>query len=240
MEMCNLQICNLLKGYIPDDHSRQVTSMYYVENLLEQGINLRLVMDLGCGTCNSLDYFRRKNPNIRWVGLDVEESPQVELRTRTDAEFLTFDGTHIPFDDNYFDLIYCNQVFEHVRYPINLLKEVHRVLRPDGHFVGSTSHLEPCHSYSVWNYTPYGFRLLIEEAGLQLVEIRPSIDALTLITWWGLGRPKFLSCWAKESPLNRIISMYGKVTRKSHTFINAVKLLFCGQFCFLVCKSESA
>lgn len=238
--MCHLKICNLLKGCIPDNHSRQVTSMYYVEYLLAQDINLRVVMDLGCGVGNSVDYFRRKNSNIRWVGVDIEESLDVELRARPDAEFLIFDGIHIPFDENYFDLIYCNQIFEHVRYPIDLLKEVHRVLRPDGYFVGSVSRLELCHSSSLRNYTPYGFRLLVEEIGLKLIELRLSIDVLTLILWHGLGRPRFLSQWNKESLFNRLINLYGKITGKSHIFINAVKLLFCDQFCFLVCKSEDS
>ena len=197
-------------------------------------------MDLGCGDGNTLDYFRRKSQGVRWVGIDIEKSPEVESRTRTDGEFHTFNGIHIPFDDNHFDLIYCNQVFEHVRHPIDLLKEVNRVLRPNGYFVGSTSHLEPYHSYSLWNYTPYGFCLLIEEIGLHVVEIRPSIDSLTLIVRRGLGRSRFFSLWwEKESPLNLVISLYGKVMRKSPVWINTVKLLFCGQFCFLVHKPDA-
>ena len=113
---------DLLSEYIPDDHSCQVTSNYFTECLFRQDNNIRQVMDLGCGVGNSLDYFREKSPGVRWIGLDVEKSPEAESRTRTDGEFHTFDGIHVPFDDNYFDLIYCNQVFEHVRYPVALLK----------------------------------------------------------------------------------------------------------------------
>ena len=230
---------DLLNEYIPNDHSHQVTSKYFTEHLFRQDNNIRQVMDLGCGVGNSLDYFLRKNPNARWVGLDIEKPPEVESRTRTAGEFHTFDGIHIPFDDNHFDLIYCNQVFEHVRHPSDLLKEVHRVLRPNGYFIGSASQLEPYHGHSLWNYTPYGFYLLLEEAGLQLVEIRPSIDALTLIIRHGLGKAEFFSrWWAKESPLNLIIGLFGKVMRKDPAWINAVKLLFCGQFCFLVRKPD--
>ncbi len=230
---------DLLKEFIPNDHSRQVNSMYYIKYVLGDN-DIRWVMDLGCGAGNLVDYFRRKDPSIRWVGLDIEESPEVMSRTKTDADFYRFDGIHIPFDDNYFDLIYCNQVLEHVRYPSDLLKEVYRVLRHNGHFVGSTSQLEPYHSYSLWNYTPYGFRLLIEEAGLQLIEIRPSIDALTLIIRCSLANSKIFShWWGKESPLNQVISFFGKMMRKRSASVNAVKLLFCGHFCFLVRKSDA-
>ena len=230
---------HLIKDYVPQNHTRQIAPEYYVDYVLKQNHGLRLVMDLGCGEGDSLDYFRAKDPHIKWIGLDVEQSPAVEARTRTDAEFYTFDGIHIPFDDNYFDLIYCHQVLEHVRYPTELLKEVHRVLKPNGYFVGSTSQLEPYHTYSFWNYTPYGFLLLIEEVGLQLVEIAPSIDGLTLIIRQGLGGPKFFSrWWKKESPLNRVINLSGRIMRKDAPWINAAKLAFCGQFSFLVRKSK--
>jgi hypothetical protein len=67
--------------------------------------------------------------------------------------------------------------FEHVRHPEELLSDIARVLRPGGQSIGSTSQLEPYHSLSLWNYTPYGFRVLVEGAGLKLDKIRPSIDA---------------------------------------------------------------
>ena len=226
---------------IPDNHSRQVTSGVLANNLFSQENHIKVVMDLGCGEGSSINFFRKLDKDIRWTGLDIENSPEVAARTKTGAEFYSFDGVNIPFDNNYFDLIYCNQVLEHVKHPVELLKEVQRVLKPNGYFIGSTSQLEPYHSYSLWNYTPYGFRLLLEEAHLQLIEIRPGIDALTMIIRTGLGRPKFFARWWKrESPLNKIISFAGWLTRKSNKEINFAKLIFCGQFCFLVQKSNEA
>ena len=229
----------LVEKAIPGDHSRQVNPRYYVDYLLAQDSSINTVMDLGCGAGNSIDMFRKKKPGIRWIGLDIESSPEVDSRTRDDGEYHTYDGTRIPFDDNYFDLIYSNQVLEHVRNPREVLEEVRRVLRPNGHLIGSTSQLEPYHSYSLWNYTLYGFCLLVEEAGLELIELRPSIDALSLIIRRGLGRPTFLNVlWARESPLNLAIGIAGKLMRKRHLGINRVKLGFCGQFYFLVRKPD--
>ncbi|MGH7598747.1 MAG: class I SAM-dependent methyltransferase [bacterium] len=231
---------HLMKDYVPKDHTRQITPEYYLERLFKRENDLNKVMDLGCGAGDSIDYFRKKMPDIKWIGLDIEKSPAVAARTRTDGEFHTFDGVHIPFANDSFDLIYCYQVFEHVRYPAELLKEVYRVLRPHGYLVGSTSQLEPFHTYSFWNYTPYGFLQLVEEAGLRLVEIAPSIDALTLILRQGFGGPNFFSrWWRKESPLNRVINIIGKLAGKEQAWINAAKLVFCGQFCFWVCKPEA-
>jgi ubiquinone/menaquinone biosynthesis C-methylase UbiE len=223
---------------IPTDHCRQVTAATCVAQVLEQGRHsITHAMDLGCGAGDSVDLFRRLNPNINWVGLDIESSPEVGQRQRQDATFATFDGIHIPFADHHFDLIFTNQALEHVTHPRPLLLDVQRVLRPGGYLVGSTSQLEPYHSFSTWNYTPYGFQLLVEEAGFELVEMRPSIDALTLILRSGLGKPKVLSrYWEHESPLNQVINLWGKVSKQSIQTINLKKLLFCGQFCFVAQK----
>jgi SAM-dependent methyltransferase len=225
---------------IPGDHTRQVNSSIIVKDLLaKKSNNIKDVMDLGCGKGDSFDLFRELDSAIKWYGLDIETSPEVNKRTRTDIEFFTFDGVNIPFEDNFFDLIYCNQVLEHVRKPEVLLANIQRVLRPDGYFVGSVSQLEPFHSQSVWNFTPHGFCQLIKDAGLGVLEIRPSIDSLTLIIRSGMGRPRFFSRWfVKESPLNKVISFAGWLTRKSKKEINLAKIILSGQFCFVVQKAK--
>ena len=236
--MTNQKFVELLKEQIPQDSSQQITSEYYISYLLrgEDKASVK-VLDVGCGEGNSEEKFKAEHKNVTWFGLDIAESPEVNARKDTDKNFYTFDGIDIPFEDNYFDIIYSNQVFEHVRYPEALLKEIHRVLKPNGYFIGSVSYLEPYHSFSFWNYTPYGFKEILHQAGLQALEIRPSIDALTLIIRRALGTPSFFSrWWERESPLNSLISLVGKVTKKNHASINSIKLMFCGQFCFLTRK----
>jgi SAM-dependent methyltransferase len=215
---------------IPRERAAQALADHYIPRLAAGG----LVMDLGCGPGDSVDQFRDVNPDVRWVGVDVERSPEVARRVRSDAEFRTFDGVHLPAEDASFDAVYCKQVLEHVRAPAPLLAEVTRVLRPGGSFAGSTSQLEPFHSLSTWNYTPYGLMLLLEEAGLELVEARPGIDSLALIVHRGLGMRAFTRrWWAHESPLNRVVDAFGRVRRLDPAQVNAIKLLLCGQFAFL-------
>ena len=192
------------------------------------------VIDLGCGAGDSIDQFRSVNPSVDWVGVDIERSPEVAARRRTDAEFVTFDGIRLPFDNSLIDAVYCKQVLEHVQEPAPLLADVKRVLKPGGLFAGSTSQLEPFHSYSTWNYTPYGLKLLLEAAGLAVVEFRPSIDSLALIVNRGLGMRRLTRrWWAVESPLNRVADGFGRVRRLDPAQVNAIKLLLCGQFTFL-------
>ncbi len=227
--------------YIPTNHSRQIQIEYYLEDIIKlKNINKKFtVLDLGCGLGKSLDYFLNLNKKAEWYGLDIEDSPEVKARKANNKKFISFNGIDIPFEDNFFDFIYCKQVLEHVRYPKELLFEVQRVLKPGGYFIGSTSHLEPYHSMSYWNYTPYGFSILIEEAKLKLLEIRPSIDSLTLIIRRGLRDLSLFNLfWKIESPLNFLISLIGKIIRTSPFKLNLIKLLFCGQFVFFVKKDD--
>src|ERR1035438_2617761 len=173
----------LIVDYLPTDHSRQSDSLREATRVLQTFPPAQdvLIVDLGCRVGSSFDVFRWQHANVRWIGLDIERSPEVDTRTRTDVEFLTYDGVHIPLADQSVDIVYSRQVFEHVRHPQVLIEEVHRVLKQDGVFVGSTSHLEPFHSRSYWNYTPYGFCVLLREIGFRSILVRPGIDSLTLI-----------------------------------------------------------
>src|SRR5215216_2667456 len=219
----------LLGGRIPADHSRPVLADDYAARL-----RARRVMDLGCGAGDSVELFRSVDPLVSWVGVDIVASPEVAGRTRADAEFVTYDGRRLPFEDASFELVYCKQVLEHVEHPRELLAEVARVLAPGGHLAGSTSQLEAFHSRSTLNWTPYGFTRLAEDAGLEVVELRPVIDGFTLVAWRALGLPRFFHrWWASESPPYRLIELAAQTMRLDARSRNQVKLVLAGQFAFL-------
>lgn len=222
-------LLSVLGETVPREPVRQALADDYIPR-----IAAGRVLDLGCGAGDSVDQFRNVNPEVEWIGVDIERSPEVEARRRTDANFVTFDGVQLPFEDAFIDAVYCKQVLEHVRSPQPLLNEVQRVLKPGGFFAGSTSQLEPFHSYSTWNYTPYGLKLLFEEAGLEAIEFRPGIDSLAVIVNRGVGMRRITRrWWAVESPLNRVADGFGRARRLDPVQVNAIKLLLCGQFAFL-------
>ena len=219
----------LLGARVPADHSRQVLADHYAERLRP-----RRVLDLGCGAGDSVELFRSVVPDVSWVGADVERSPEVAERTRADAEFVTYDGRRLPFEDDSFDLVFCKQVLEHVEDPAELLGEVARVLEPGGHLAGSTSQLEAFHSLSIFNPTPYGFTLAAERAGLEVIELRPVIDGFTLVAWRALGLPGFFHrWWARESPPYRVMELAARAARLDTRTRNQIKLVLAGQFAFL-------
>ena len=71
------------------------------------------------------------------VGVDVEEDRIALANARfiPNATFEVFDGSKLGFDDENFDGVFMNEVFEHVADEQKVLQEVFRVLRTGGHLV---------------------------------------------------------------------------------------------------------
>lgn len=221
---------------LPGDHSCQS----YVLDLLDaqlRGLHMHepLVVDLGAGAGDGVDFVRAVVPQAGWVGVDIAQSAEVDQRPqRSGADFRTFDGVNIPLGDGEADLVFTKQVFEHVDRPEPLLTDVARVLRPGGVFCGSLSQLEPFHSRSVGGFTPYGWKRALERAGLELVEVRPAIDAATLATRRLIGGGRRIDrYWVKESPGNRLLGLLARLRKADARSANAIKLMFAGQFTFV-------
>lgn len=94
------------------------------------------ILDFGCGTGRIIRYFRRVMNRYQVWGVDIRARhilwnnehlcPPFRFATVT-----TF--PHLPFEDNYFDLIYAGSVFTHISELAEAwLLELRRILRPNG------------------------------------------------------------------------------------------------------------
>jgi SAM-dependent methyltransferase len=234
---------SLIYPYLPQDTSEQCHALKEALRFMRRrndaaGEPLKL-LDLGCGRGASRMLFLEAGLNMEWRGLEIEDSPEARGGTAKDADVSTYDGIHIPCADGTFDFVYSRQVFEHVRFPRELVNEVSRVLRKDGVFVGSCSALEPFHSRSIFNFTPYGFSSLLEDAGLSGIHVRPGVDGVSLIARRLLGFVGFGSgsrMFFKESPLNLCLEVLTRTLGFETRRRAAIKLLFCGHFVFSAMK----
>jgi SAM-dependent methyltransferase len=220
----------LLRPALPARSSAQALAEDFIPALLAARPGATVV-DLGCGRGDSVDAFRAADPTVQWIGVEVSGS---EYETRPDVELRLFDGVALPFEDASVDLVFSKQVLEHVERPHELIADVARVLKPDGVFVGSTSHLEPYHGRSTINLTPYGLLRVLDLSGLELETIMPGIDGPTLFGRRLLRGPKFFDrYWARRSPFNTWVDGVARVTGWDAEDRNALKLLFCGQYSFV-------
>ena len=227
-------LLHLVGDQIPDDHARQYRSQDYLRDAMNALDAPAVMVDLGCGNGRSARFAKRYKPDIRWVGVDIMQSSLA--KQVAGEQVLLYDGVNLPFADGSVPLIYSNQVMEHVRHPEPLLREIERVLQPGGVFIGSTSQLEPYHAGSLWNYTIYGFKVLVEDAGLAVEEVRPGIDGISLVQRQWFGRRPEHGAWFELSPLNTQIDQEDAARRREVKYTNYRKLQYCGHFSFRVRK----
>lgn len=83
------------------------------------------VLEIGCGNSKKGGLIKKtlEANNCRWTGVDLEE---------TDLGAYVCNVNDMPFEDNAFDYVIGSQTIEHWRKPRKALKEIHRVLKPEG------------------------------------------------------------------------------------------------------------
>jgi len=231
----------LFERYIPADHHRLWTAEDYARQVLGHSPRPLRVLDLGCGAGSTRELFLRINPGCQWYGAEVHGSPELGAAADGGEGIVFFDGVHLPWQDNYFDLLYCHQVLEHVRRPDELLADACRVLRPGGAFAGSVSYLEPCHSCSIFNFTPYGIITVLTDAGFRITELRPGLDYCSMIHRQLVGgHTGFSRLVHLLSPFALAVGLAGIVCGLDHKTRNFLKIQFAGHLCFFAVKAPAA
>jgi ubiquinone/menaquinone biosynthesis C-methylase UbiE len=101
-----------------------------------EGLSASAVLELGAGTGANLDYL---SPGTELYGLEPNRRMHPRLRARCaaagiDLTLLPCGGEAIPLADGSIDEVICSLVLCSVDDPGQVLREVHRVLRPGGRF----------------------------------------------------------------------------------------------------------
>lgn len=226
----------LLRDLVNADDSRQF-SVPKLLALAAERVSPRFIVDFGCGAATAPRDLSQAFPNAAYIGVDVPTSLEAaDRKHRADSNFVVYDGARLPFRSDSVKLVYSRQVLEHVSRPESAISEICRILCRDGLLIGSTSHLEAFHSYSYWNFTPYGLVELGRRCGLEPLLVAPGIDSAALL-WRRFRSSKRADRWlTAESPGNRAISWVAKWKGWDNCFTNCVKLQFCGHFFFMFRK----
>ncbi|MBI3066193.1 MAG: class I SAM-dependent methyltransferase [Deltaproteobacteria bacterium] len=125
------------------------------------------LLDGGAGNCKYPHFF----PQARTTAMDMK--PQ---RKRRYGELDVAGNLYmIPFKADVFDGVVNIEVLEHLREPLDALKEMFRVLRPGGRLIlvapqGWEEHGAP---NDYFRFTKFGLRYLFEKAGFRVVSIEP-------------------------------------------------------------------
>ncbi len=90
------------------------------------------ILDVGCGIGTYVRRFRAFSEDVH--GVDVEPE-RVEEASRELPNIQVAPGEALPFADDVFDLVFLNEVIEHVDDDRRSIAEAVRVTRPGGHVV---------------------------------------------------------------------------------------------------------
>lgn len=99
--------------------------------------NCKTVLDVGCGEGIFGEQIKRKNRAEVW-GIELMEEPGKEAGHRLDKVFIGPCENFIEdLPDNYFDVIYCNDVLEHLVDPYTFLADLKPKLSKEGVIISS-------------------------------------------------------------------------------------------------------
>ncbi len=95
------------------------------------------MLDCGCGPAPMITLLHEKYPDRHYTGIDltpkmIEKASEKKLSNTT---FIVGDCENLPFDDNSFDVVICSMSMHHYPHPENFIRNVQRVLRPNGRFI---------------------------------------------------------------------------------------------------------
>lgn len=115
-----------------DTEWRKRTAEQKARNVIElaKSLNPARVLEVGCGEGSILQWLDQWDFCPQLYAVDISESGIRHTRGKNIpslVEAKVFDGYTLPYPDNYFDLVYCAHVIEHVEFPRMIMREIMRV-----------------------------------------------------------------------------------------------------------------
>lgn len=110
----------------------------------------KTVLDVGCGTGLSMDYFRERGAIVK--GIDITFS-SIRYVREIGLFAVQADARKLPYKDNSFDIVYSIGVIEHFHETQSALEEQARVCKPGGIVIAVVPNL----------WTPYSVATMLFE-----------------------------------------------------------------------------
>ncbi len=132
------------------------------------------VLDVGCGEKPYAHLFAGTTTSYFGTDIDLGNSKRVDICA---------DSLMLPVKTSSVDTVVSNQVIEHVRSPEVFVKEVTRILKPDGILIITAPQLWCLHEkpYDYYRFTRYALEMLCEENRLKVILLEERYGAFAAI-----------------------------------------------------------
>lgn len=121
-----------------------------------------LVLDIGCGHKPYRDLFGECD----YIGLDYSASDS--------SPNVLGDATRLPVNAEMAHIVFSTQVLEHVPDPRSMIRECHRVLKPNGYLIITAPFFWPLHEkpWDFHRFTKFAFEHYLADAGFKSWQIK--------------------------------------------------------------------
>ena len=225
-----------------DEAWRMLGAKFKAQHIIDvcKGHNFKKVLEVGAGDGSILKLLAEQNfaPEYHAVEISERGVEHIKATNITNLKSVSiFDGYHLPFDDNSFDLIILSHVLEHVEHERLLLRELKRVAAwsvievPRDYKADVDKKIKHFLAYGHINvYTPTSLRYLLRTEGFEVVAdltsmIEPEVTKFN--TYINQKKPKSLisdlKISAEYAVKKAIIGLGGK--KKSEAMANAYTVL---------------
>jgi ubiquinone/menaquinone biosynthesis C-methylase UbiE len=151
-ELYNESLSKEWIGWVEESNpegTREKEIFSYIEKWANN-LTLNSLLDLGCGqgSCSQLI-----NSKIKYIGIDASQTlinRAKELYPSENKQFILGDAYNIPLADNSVDAVMSIWVWSHLENLNLAAQEMHRVIRPAGHFLIITANPETYEERKTW------------------------------------------------------------------------------------------
>jgi SAM-dependent methyltransferase len=191
---------NKSREYLKPGFSPFNMDRYVIRRAILQALQAELpnfsgsLLDVGCGYSPYRSILLSPPSHVsKYIALDLENN----LYQKPE---LAWDGERIPLEDNSIDCAIATEILEHCFEPQKVLKEVCRVLKPEGLFFLTTPFLWPLHDtpWDFYRYTPFSLDKLMSQTGFKNINMKP-------LGGWNLAMAQILGLWVRRHPKSKII-----------------------------------
>jgi len=186
------------------------------------------LLDVGCGQMPYKSLVTSSPSKVaEYIGLDFENNA-----IHDNQPDITWINDKIPLNDNSIDCVLCTEVFEHCSDVEKVMKEIFRVLKPNGVLFFTVPFLWPLHEvpYDHYRYTPFSLRHHLTQCYFTEIVLKP-------MGGWDASLAQMLGLWVRRKPMGRstrkclslillpIIWTLGKIDKKDNIMFSESDML---------------
>jgi 2-polyprenyl-3-methyl-5-hydroxy-6-metoxy-1,4-benzoquinol methylase len=146
------------------------------------------ILDIGCATGALLEHLRERGWAVQGVEICRPSAEYARQVRRLDVRSLPLEENRFP--PGVFDLVHASHLIEHLNKPAAFVREVHRILRPQGYFILITPNITGFQARffkNQWRSAIFDHLYLFSIKTLSKLLTQSGFKIEKIVTWGGIA-----------------------------------------------------